>query len=130
MLPLFLLAGALAAAGGASFYYLDKSSKKEERERQEYEDYLNRRNVSHPVELVSANYRGRKKYSAAVSSIRTDWHSSLREAEDELRELARMHNCNMVVNVTKEKDTESELTEKGGFYNYTVWRLSGTAVTR
>lgn len=34
----------------------------------------------------------------------------------------------MVINVTKEKDTESEPTEKGGTYYYTVWRLAGEAV--
>ncbi len=127
MLPL-ILAGALAVVGGAGLYYLEKYSEKEERERKQHEEYLKSRNISHPVELVSVNYRGRKKYSRIVASISTDWYSSLHRAEDELRELARQHGCDMVINVTKEKDTESEPTEKGGTYYYTVWRLAGEAV--
>lgn len=129
MLPL-ILAGALAVVGGAGLYYLEKYSEKEERERKQHEEYLKSRNISHPVELVSVNYRGRKKYSRIVASISTDWYSSLHRAEDELRELARQHGCDMVINVTKEKDTESEPTEKGGTYYYTVWRLAGEAVIR
>ena len=125
---MIILAAALAAAGGAGLYYLAKSSEKEERERKQHEDYLKSRNISHPVELVSVNYRGRKKYSRIVASISTDWYDSLERAEDELRELARQHGCDMVINVTKEKDTESEPTEKGGTYYYTVWRLAGEAV--
>ena len=112
----------------ASLYHLAKSAEKEERERKQHEEYLKSRNISHPVELVSVNYRGRKKYSRIVASISTDWYSSLHRAEDELRELARQHGCDMVINVTKEKDTESEPTEKGGTYYYTVWRLAGEAV--
>ena len=127
MLPL-ILAGALAVVGGAGLYYLEKYSEKEERERKQHEEYLKSRNISHPVELVSVNYRGRKKYSRIVASISTDWYASLDRAEDELRELARQHSCDMVINVTKEKDTESEPTEKGGTYYYTVWRLAGEAV--
>ena len=127
MLPL-ILAVALAVVGGAGLYYLEKYSEKEERERKQHEEYLKSRNISHPVELVSVNYRGRKKYSRIVASISTDWYSSLHRAEDELRELARQHGCDMVINVTKEKDTESEPTEKGGTYYYTVWRLAGEAV--
>lgn len=61
MLPLIILAGALAVAGGAGLYHLAKSAEKEERERKQHEEYLKSRNISHPVELVSANYRGRKK---------------------------------------------------------------------
>ena len=128
MLPLIILAGALAVAGGAGLYHLAKSSEKEERERKQHKEYLKSRNISHPVELVSVNYRGRKKYSRIVASISTDWYASLDRAEDELRELARQHGCDMVINVTKEKDTESEPTEKGGTYYYTVWRLAGEAV--
>ena len=127
MLPL-ILAGALAVVGGACLNYLEKYSEKEERERKQHEEYLKSRNISHPVELVSVNYRGRKKYSRIVASISTDWYSSLHRAEDELRELARQHGCDMVINVTKEKDTKSEPTEKGGTYYYTVWRLAGEAV--
>ena len=129
MLPL-ILAGALAVVGGAGLYYLEKYSEKEERERKQHEEYLKSRNISHPVELVSVNYRGRKKYSRIVASISTDWYASLHRAEDELRELARQHGCDMVINVTKEKETESEPTEKGGIYYYTVWRLAGEAVIR
>lgn len=124
MLPLIILAGALAVVGGAGLYHLAKSAEKEERERKQHEEYLKSRNISHPVELVSVNYRGRKKYSRIVASISTD----LDRAEDELRELARQHSCDMVINVTKEKDTESEPTEKGGTYYYTVWRLAGEAI--
>ena len=43
-----------------------------------------------------------------MASISTDWYASLDRAEDELRELARQHGCDMVINVTKEKDTEKE----------------------
>ena len=128
MLPLIILAGALAVAGGASLYHLAKSAEKEERERKQHEEYLKSRNISHPVELVSVNYRGRKKYSRIVASISTDWYASLDRAEDELCELARQHGCDMVINVIKEKDTQSEPTEKGGTYYYTVWRLAGEAV--
>ena len=128
MLPLIILAGALAVVGGAGLYYLEKYSEKKERERKQHEEYLKSRNISHPVELVSVNYRGRKKYSRIVASISTDWYASLDRAEDELRELARQHGCDMVINVTKEKDTKSEPTEKGGTYYYTVWRLAGEAV--
>ena len=127
MLPL-ILAGALAVVGGAGLYYLEKYSEKEERERKQHEEYLKSRNISHPVELVSVNYRGRKKYSRIVASISTDWYASLDRAEDELCELARQHGCDMVINVIKEKDTQSEPTEKGGTYYYTVWRLAGEAV--
>ena len=127
MLPL-ILAGALAVVGGAGLYYLEKYSEKEERERKQHEEYLKSRNISHPVELVSVNYRGRKKHSRIVASISTDWYASLDRAEDELRELARQHGCDMVINVTKGKDTESEPTEKGGTYYYNVWHLAGEAV--
>ena len=127
MFPL-ILAGALAVVGGAGLYYLEKYSEKEERERKQHEEYLKSRNISHPVELESVNYRGRKKYSRIVASISTDWYASLDRAEDELRELARQHGCDMVINVIKEKDTQSEPTEKGGTYYYTVWRLAGEAV--
>lgn len=63
-----------------------------------------------------------------MASISTDWYASLDRAEDELRELARQHGCVMVINVTKEKDTESEPTDKGVTYYYSVWRLAGEAV--
>ena len=65
-----------------------------------------------------------------TEQLRTDWYAPLDRAEDELRELARQHGCDMVINVTKEKDTESEPTEKGGTYYYTVWCLAGEAVIR
>ena len=65
MLPLIILAGALAVAGGASLYHLAKSSEKEELERKQHEEYLKNRNISHPVELVSVNYRGRKNTHAS-----------------------------------------------------------------
>ena len=73
MLPLIILAGALAVAGGVGLYHLAKSSEKEERERKQHKEYLKSRNISHPVELVSVNYRGRKKYSRIVASISTDF---------------------------------------------------------
>ena len=102
---------------------------KAERERKQHGEYLKSR-ISHPVELVSVNYRERKKHSRIVASISTDWYASLDRAEDELRELARQHGCDMVINVTKGKDTESEPTEKGGTYYYTLWSLAGEAVIR
>ena len=58
---MIILAAALAAAGGAGLYHLAKSSEKAECERKQHEEYLKSRNISHPVELVSVNYRGRKK---------------------------------------------------------------------
>ena len=63
MLPLIIFAGALAA-GGACLYHLAKSSEKEERERKQHEEYLKSRNISHPVELVSVNYRGRNTHAS------------------------------------------------------------------
>lgn len=130
MLPLILLGTALAAAGGASFYYMAKSSEEEERKRQEYEDYLDRRNVSHPVELVSSNYNGRKKYKEELGYIETDFYGSVRRAKEELKELARNLGGNMVINVDIDSDTDWEPGPKGGTHYYTVLRASGIAVKK
>ena len=46
MLPLIILAGALAVVGGAGLYHLAKSSEKEERERKQHKEYLKSRNIS------------------------------------------------------------------------------------
>ena len=130
MLSLFILAGALAAAGGVSFYCLAKSSEKEDRERKEYEDYLERRNVFHPVELVSSNYNGRKKYKKELGYIETDFYGSVRRAKEKVRELARKLGRNMVINVGIDSDTDWEPGPKGGTHYYTVWRASGIAVKK
>ena len=83
-----------------------------------------------PVELVSSNYLGSKKYKEKKGYIETDSYRSISRAKDELRELARKHGGNMVINVNVDTGTDWEPGPKGGRHYYTVWSASGIAVKK
>lgn len=82
------------------------------------------------VELVSINYKGRKRYEGTPLFIETNWYKEKAVAQQELKTLARYHNCNMVVEVEIHRNEEDEETDSGGTYTYSVWKYSGRAVKK
>lgn len=82
------------------------------------------------VELVSINYKGRKRYWGNPISIKTQFYKERAEAEKELQTLARYYGCDMVINVERHREEEDEETDSGGTYTYSVWSYSGKAVRR
>lgn len=91
------------------------------------EAYLQKRNAEYPIEIVSINYKGRKKHSITIAAICTEWHRDKRLALDELKEMAREVKATYIVDVEEEKDTNYEMTEGGGRHYYTVWKFHGIA---
>lgn len=85
---------------------------------------------THRVELVSCNYHGRKPYTGTPIPISTDYYKDKSDAEEELKILAKYHNCNMVINTRIYKERNEEKTEKGGTYVYTTWSYTGDAVKK
>ena len=126
MIPVIIGVGVMFAAFGAYIYDCAKAAAKEE----EHLDYLEKQNRIKPVELVSSNYQGRKKYKEELGFIETDNYRSISRAKDELRELARKCGGNMVINVNVDTDTDWEPGPKGGRHYYSVWSVSGIAVTK
>lgn len=98
----------------------DKMRAKKEKER---EDYLQVRNRSVPVEIVSVRYMGDKYRKATrVKKIQTSFYKSKLRAENELKEMARLEGCNLILDIMPERSEDSE-----GNYVFSVWRYSGTA---
>ena len=83
-----------------------------------------------PVELVSINYQGQKKYSGSPLYINTPYYDDKRDATESLKALARYYNCNMVIKVEYDKDTKEEETESDGTYIHSIWRGRGQAVSK
>lgn len=86
--------------------------------------------ASRDVELVSINYKGRKRYEGTPLFIETNWYKEKAIAQEELKTLAKYHNCNMVIEVETHREEEDEETDSGGTYTYSVWKYSGRAVKR
>lgn len=91
-------------------------------------EYLAKRNEEYPIEVVSINYLGSKKHSAIITSLsNSDYYKEKAYALDELKEMAREVGAKYLVNVRLEKDTDYEVTERGGRFYYSVWKYSGDA---
>ena len=129
MIPFLIPAAVVIGVGGLITwaYNADKRNEKirQEMERieKEREAYLDARNIKKPVELVSANYHGKKyKNVIEIKDIETDYFRKKERAENELKELARLAGCNIVLNV---KANRSE--DCSGNYYYSIWSFSGKA---
>lgn len=64
------------------------------------------------------------KYRKAtrVKKIQTSFYKSKLRAENELKEMARLEGCNLILDIMPERSEDSE-----GNYVFSVWRYSGTA---
>ena len=82
------------------------------------------------VELVSSNYRGRKKYTGTPRYIETEYHRDREDSINELKTIARYYGCDMVIDVKCQRDVDDEETDSGGTYTYSVWSYSGKAVRK
>lgn len=85
------------------------------------------------VELVSSNYRGRKKYDwdCIPLNIETTYERDWNYAKKLLRTLALYEGYDMVIDVRQDKKTEEEESDSGrGTHYYTVVSYSGTAVRK
>lgn len=87
-------------------------------------------NTNQHVEIVSENYKGRKHYdyNGFLKDIETNFHKDMNDALEELKILARYYNCDMVIDVHKERKIEETESDNGkGTYKYSVWSYSGKA---
>lgn len=125
MIPILLAAGALLASGAYTYYSLDYLSKEMERY-----DYLKQRDSQRPVELVSSNYKGKKKYKRELGVVETEWYNSLSRAKYEIKEQARKRGGDMIFNVHIYRDTDTEPGPRGGTHKFAVWKASGIAVKK
>ncbi len=126
MIPVIIGIGAMFAALGTYAYSCAKEAERNE----EHANYLKKQNRIKPVELVSSNYQGKKKYKKELDFIETDYYNSVSQAKEELKELARKLGGNMVINVDVDKNTDWEPGPKGGDHFYTVWKATGIAVIK
>lgn len=83
-----------------------------------------------PVEVVSANYQGKKDVFGERIPIKSDEYEDRDDALKELKALARYFNCDIIMEVKFEKDSDWEETESGGEYRYSVWSYSGVATRK
>lgn len=85
---------------------------------------------SHSVDIVSVNYRGRKKTGIILKRISSGWCRSWSDCDRDLQKLARLAGGSRVINVTTEKDTREEPsnTSRHGIHKYTVYRKHGDIV--
>lgn len=83
------------------------------------------------VELVSKNYKGKKRYDKSyVKKIESHFNKDKEDSEEEIRILANYYDCDMVLEVEIIKDQESKETDSGGTYIYNVWKYKGYAVRK
>ena len=85
------------------------------------------------VEIFSCKYKGHipRDMSFTPIQLKTDFFSDRDNAENALKTDAAFLNCDIVYDVTIEKDTDSEPTGKGnGRHHYSVWSMSGKATKR
>lgn len=80
-----------------------------------------------PVEVVSANYQGKKHVFGERISIESDEYEDREDALNELKALARYFNCDIIIELKLKKDSDWEETESGGEHHYSVWSYSGVA---
>lgn len=92
-----------------------------------YQAWRNARCSDSPVEVVSANYQGRKYVFGEEISIESDDYEDKEDALKELKALARYFNCDIIMEVKLNKDSDWQETERGGEYWYSVWNYSGIA---
>jgi len=84
------------------------------------------KNNYHTVELVSANYLGKKFYESDGKQLESKFHTERDTASDELKLIAAYWGYDMVVNVAFEKEVEEEESESGkGVHYNTVWKCRG-----
>lgn len=91
--------------------------------------------TSESVELVSKSYKGRKPISGDGIEISSLWHSDWDNCDYDLKVLARLNDCDIVMNVDKERDVETWEEEKDngkGTYtrSRTIWQKTGIAYKR
>lgn len=79
------------------------------------------------VELVSANYKGKKNAGQCSRRIQSGWHRDKKDCMEELQIKSSLLGCRKVIKVSVETDTEEEQsdTSKKGTHRYTIFRLSG-----
>lgn len=84
------------------------------------------------VELVSANYHGKKRYESGTEvELSTTWERDWDYARELLKALAAYYGCDMVIKVEKATDTWKEPSESGkGTHYYKVVSFSGIAVRK
>ena len=79
------------------------------------------------VEIVSKNYKGIKPVHGEKYHISTREYEDRDDAIDEMKVIARVLDCDIIVNMEFDKSTDWEDTDSGGTHYYTVWSCSGIA---
>ena len=84
------------------------------------------------VELLPATYHGRRNTVGEGIEIGSDWHADWTDCDDDLIFLAHYYGYDCVMNIEKDRDTETVEEEKDngkGYYtrSYTIWQKKGTA---
>lgn len=84
------------------------------------------------VELLPSTYHGKRNTIGKGVSIESSWHSDWNDCDNDLIAQARYYGCNCVMNIEKERDTETVEEEKDngkGYYtrSYTIWKKTGIA---
>lgn len=87
------------------------------------------------VELVSKSYKGRKPIAGEGEVIESGWHADWDECDYDLKILARFNDCDIVMDVDKQRDVETweERKDNGkGTYtrSRTIWKKTGVAYKR
>lgn len=90
------------------------------------------KNSNKKIELLPNTYKGKRNTIGSGIRIISEWHEDWSECDDDLRLLAIYNNCDCVLEIEKERDTETyeETKDNGkGTYtkSYTIWRKSGIA---
>ena len=82
------------------------------------------------VELVSINYKGKKPFTGNPIYLETDWYRDFNDAEIQLKTMATFFDCDMVLDVQRDRSTGSEPSDssKNGTHHFSLWRLKGKAV--
>lgn len=90
---------------------------------------------SRSVELVSKAYKGKKAITGDGIIIESNWHGDWDDCDNDLKIMARYYDCDIVMNVDKERSSETWEEEKDngkGTYTRTrtIWKKTGVAYRR
>ena len=84
------------------------------------------------VELLPSTYHGSRNTVGEGIEIESGWHADWTDCDDDLIFLAHYYGYDCVMNIEKDRGTETEELEKDngkGYYtrSYTIWQKKGTA---